>query len=88
MDPHWKFAKYDLKYLEDPKNVYGGDEQIHTIVRKGLKEEHPAAYAMLDRFEWTPDDMAKVMVEVQEGKKPEEAAVHGSATMPTRRTNG
>lgn len=72
--PHWKFAKYDLKYLEDPKNVYGGDEQIHTIVRKGLKEEHPAAYAMLDRFEWTPDDMAKVMVEVQEGKKPEEAA--------------
>ncbi|MBP1156723.1 MULTISPECIES: glycine betaine ABC transporter substrate-binding protein [unclassified Paenibacillus] len=72
--PHWMFAKYDLKYLEDPKNVYGGDEQIHTIVRNGLKDEHPSAYAMLDRFEWTPDDMAKVMVDVQEGKKPEEAA--------------
>ncbi|WP_019533464.1 glycine betaine ABC transporter substrate-binding protein [Paenibacillus ginsengihumi] len=72
--PHWKFAKYDLKYLEDPKNVYGGDEQIHTIVRKGLKDEHPSAYDVLDRFEWTPDDMAKVMVSIQDGEKPEAAA--------------
>jgi glycine betaine/proline transport system substrate-binding protein len=72
--PHWMFAKYDLKYLEDPKGVYGGDEQIHTIARKGLKDDQPSAYQMLDRFEWTPDDMAKVMVAIQEGKKPEEAA--------------
>lgn len=72
--PHWMFAKYDLKYLQDPKGVYGGDEQIHTIARKGLQSEQPSAYQMLDRFEWTPDDMAKVMSAIQEGKKPEEAA--------------
>lgn len=72
--PHWKFAKYDLKYLADPKNVFGGDEQIHTIVRQGLKDEHASAYEMLDRFSWTPDDMAKVMVDIQDGKKAEEAA--------------
>ncbi|MFD0869052.1 Glycine betaine-binding protein precursor [Chlamydia abortus] len=72
--PHWKFAKYDLKYLEDPKGVYGADEEIHTIVRKGLKEDDPAAYEFLDRFEWTPADMEKVMVDVYEGMKPEEAA--------------
>ncbi|MFC7750954.1 glycine betaine ABC transporter substrate-binding protein [Paenibacillus thermoaerophilus] len=72
--PHWKFSKYDLKYLDDPKNIYGGDEQIHTIVRKNLKTDHPSAYAMLDRFEWTADDMGKVMLAVNDGKKPEEAA--------------
>ncbi|CAG7657072.1 glycine betaine ABC transporter substrate-binding protein [Paenibacillus allorhizosphaerae] len=72
--PHWMFAKYDLKYLKDPKGVYGGDEQIHTVVRNGLKADHPSAYSFLDRFEWTPEDMAKVMVAIQEGKKPEEAA--------------
>lgn len=72
--PHWKFAKMDLKYLEDPQNVYGGDEQIHTIVRQGLEEDQPAAYTFLDRFEWTPDDMAQVMVQIQEGAAPEEAA--------------
>ena len=72
--PHWMFAKYDLKYLKDPKGVYGGDEQIHTVVRQGLKADHPSAYSFLDRFEWTPEDMAKVMVAIQDGKKPEEAA--------------
>lgn len=72
--PHWMFAKMELKYLEDPKGVYGGDEQIHTIVRKGLKDDMKDAYTFLDQFEWTPDDMAGVMVAIQEGKSPEDAA--------------
>nr|WP_235918034.1 glycine betaine ABC transporter substrate-binding protein [Paenibacillus lutrae] len=72
--PHWKFAKMDLKYLEDPKNVYGGAEQIHTMARKGLKEDQPAAHQFLDQFEWTAEDMAQVMVAIQEGKSPEDAA--------------
>src|SRR5690606_18276306 len=48
--PHWKFAKMELKYLEDPLGIYGGDERIHTIVRKGLDQDHPDAYQFLDRF--------------------------------------
>ena len=72
--PHWKFAKMELRYLEDPLGIYGGDERIHTIVRKGLEQDHPDAYQFLDRFYWTPDDMAQVMVDIQEGMDPEEAA--------------
>lgn len=72
--PHWMFAKYELKYLSDPKGVFGKDEQIHTIVRNKLKEDAPSAYAMLDRFEWTPEEMAVVMSAITDGKKPEEAA--------------
>jgi len=72
--PHWKFGKMDLKYLEDPKGVYGGAEQIHTIVRQGLSDEHPEAYKFLDQFTWTPDDMAAVMVDIQEGAEPADAA--------------
>lgn len=64
--PHWKFAKWDLKYLEDPKKIYGGEEFIGTIVKKGLKEEKPDAYMFLDKFEWTPKDMAQVMIWNQE----------------------
>lgn len=72
--PHWMFAQMDLKYLDDPKGVYGGDEQIHTFVRKGLKDDQADAYTFLDRFEWTPNDMANVMVAIQNGKSPEDAA--------------
>ncbi len=64
--PHWKFAKFDLKYLKDPKNVYGGAEQINTIVRKGLKNDMPQVYEFLDKFKWTPADMEKVMLMNQE----------------------
>lgn len=65
--PHWKFAKWDLKYLEDPKSIYGGQEEIHTIVRKGLQKEMPDVYQFLDKFSWTLNDMQQVMIWNQEG---------------------
>ncbi|MED4350796.1 glycine betaine ABC transporter substrate-binding protein [Schinkia azotoformans] len=72
--PHWKFVKFDLKYLEDPKGVYGEEENIHTITRNGLVEDHPNAVKVLDQFHWTADDMSTVMVMIEEGTKEEEAA--------------
>ncbi|MCK0744987.1 glycine betaine ABC transporter substrate-binding protein [Chromohalobacter nigrandesensis] len=64
--PHWMFARWDLKYLDDPKNVYGGAEHINTVVRQGLKDDMPEAYAILDNFEWTPEQMGEVMLMNQE----------------------
>ena len=72
--PHWKFARWDLKYLDDPKGVFGGSEQIHTIVTPDLEQRAPEAFRFLDRFYWTPDDMAAVMVMIQDGMEPMEAA--------------
>ena len=65
-NPHWKFSAYDLKYLEDPKGTFGGSENINTIVRKGLEEDMPNAYKILDRFNWEPQDMEAVMFDAQE----------------------
>ena len=67
--PHWKFAKYDLKYLEDPKGVYGGEEQIRTIGRTGLQADLPEAYQILSNFNWSEADMGEVMIAIQEGEK-------------------
>ncbi|AVI64127.1 glycine betaine ABC transporter substrate-binding protein [Halomonas sp. GFAJ-1] len=73
--PHWMFARFDLKYLEDPEGVYGGAEQIHTVVRQGLKDDMPEAYAILDAFAWTPEQMGEVMLMNQEdGADPYESA--------------
>lgn len=72
--PHWMFTKFDLKFLEDPKGSFGKAENIHTIVRKDLKKDEPTAYDVLDRFYWTPEEMADVMLQVNEGVDPEKAA--------------
>ncbi|WP_078378690.1 glycine betaine ABC transporter substrate-binding protein [Sutcliffiella halmapala] len=72
--PHWMFAKYDLKYLEDPKGIFGEAEKIETFTRIGLKDDQPSAYKVLDQFHWTNDDIGEVMVAIQEGTDPAEAA--------------
>ncbi|SDQ86325.1 glycine betaine ABC transporter substrate-binding protein [Virgibacillus salinus] len=66
-NPHWTFAKYpDMKYLDDPKGIYGTEEVIKTIARQGLKEEKPNAYKLVDQFKWDVKDMESIMYESQE----------------------
>lgn len=36
--PHWMFMDYDLKMLDDPENVFGGYEEIHSYAREGLRK--------------------------------------------------
>lgn len=72
--PHWKFARWDLKYLKDPKGIYGGEEHIATIVRKGLKEDMPEVYNFLDNFHWTLPEIGQVMGWIADGTEPYDAA--------------
>jgi len=60
--PHWKFGRWELKILNDPKNFFGKEETINTVVRKGLKEDMPEVYAFLDKFSWDSEDISAVMV--------------------------
>ena len=72
--PHWKFAKYDLKYLEDPKGSYGQSEQIHTLANKEFTQAHPEVAAMLKKFELNDQQIGTLEGYINEGMKPEEAA--------------
>ncbi len=72
--PHWMFSTYDLKFLKDPHQSFGKVEDIHTIVRKGLKQDAPGAYTILDQFSWKPADMEKVMTDIKDGSDPADAA--------------
>ncbi|MCF8107105.1 MAG: glycine betaine ABC transporter substrate-binding protein [Desulfohalobiaceae bacterium] len=60
--PHWKFARWNLKFLKDPKGIYGGQESIHTMVREGFKLDRPEIYELLDNFYWEPQDMGQLMI--------------------------
>ncbi|VTS25113.1 ABC transporter permease/substrate binding protein [Streptococcus pseudoporcinus] len=72
--PHWMFSKYDLKYLKDPKKTLGSEENINSIARKGLKKDMPKLYKIVDKFYWTTADMESVMLDMNNGMKPEDAA--------------
>ncbi|EUJ21888.1 hypothetical protein MAQA_00825 [Listeria aquatica FSL S10-1188] len=44
------------------------------MVRKGLKKDMPSAYTVLDRFNWTAEEMSDVMLQVNDGTDPKKAA--------------
>ncbi|WP_430811145.1 MULTISPECIES: glycine betaine ABC transporter substrate-binding protein [unclassified Carboxylicivirga] len=60
--PHWIFGRYDLKYLEDPKGVYGQAETVETFARKGFKEEDPFAAKYFANFKLTDEQMGQMLM--------------------------
>lgn len=72
--PHWKFAAYDLKYLEDPNKSFGDEEHIATIVTPELEYKAKDVYTFLDNFHWTPEEMGEVMIMIEDGMEPYDAA--------------
>jgi glycine betaine/proline transport system substrate-binding protein len=41
-NPHWMFAEWQLRYLEDPQGVLGGRERIHALARQGFYQDFPS----------------------------------------------
>lgn len=69
--PHWMFSRWELKFLDDPKNAFGAGDDIDTIVRKGLKDDSPKAYCILSHFEWSADEMGALLsMNEQSGSDP------------------
>ena len=54
--PHWMNQRFDIRYLEDPKDAMGPTNdpaECSTIVRGGLQEDDPVAYAFMNALELT-----------------------------------
>ncbi len=82
--PHWMFAKWKLRFLEDPQNVYGAAEHVDTVANPALEAKAPEAAAFLKKFSWGPEEIGSVMLAVSEGAKPEQAAKDWIAKNPDR----
>lgn len=82
--PHWMFAKWDLRFLEDPKLVFGAAERIDTVANPKLKEKAADAAAMLSKLSWGPSDVGAVMLAIRDGAKPEQAAKDWVAANPDK----
>ena len=67
--PHWMNEAYDFDYLEDPKGALGDlseGSDVSTIVREGLAEKDPTAYAFMDRLELTGEQVETLEIEINQ----------------------
>ena len=65
--------RFDIRYLEDPKDAFGPTNdpaECSTIVRRGLREEDPAAHAFLDALELTEGQINGLEQEINEEGDP------------------
>lgn len=72
--PHWKFARWDIKFLEDPKNVYGDGEESFIIGRKGTQEDMPEVHEFIENFHLEMNEIEELMDMIEDGDNPEESA--------------
>jgi|SRR5690625_2232760 len=64
--PHYMFAEWDIKYLEDPEDVFGEVQEFTTLARTNFQEEMPEAYTLFEQFEWDVDEVEEAMIDMQE----------------------
>ncbi len=72
--PHWMFARWDLHFLEEPKNIFGGEESIHVVSRLGLEKDNPELYKFLDNFYFTDTQQLQMLMDSINTEKPLEVA--------------
>ena len=65
-NPHWAFAEYDLKYLEDPKNVYGDADDIFFMTRTDFSNDHPEIVEWMNNWQMDDDSLGSLMATIKE----------------------
>lgn len=72
--PHWMFARWNLKFLDDPKKVYGKSENLHTITRMDLAQDMPRVVTFLKRFRLDDKSLGSLMGAINDFSGPPEQA--------------
>ena len=65
----WMFY---LKFLDDPKKVYGDLEEIHAIAWKGFSEKDPFAAEFFGNIKLTTEELSSFMTVMKDARMDEE----------------
>lgn len=69
--PHWKFGRWDLKFLEqDEDKMMWETGNIHILGRLELDEDKPELAQFLRNMRLTDEELSDLMLEVQESTLP------------------
>lgn len=69
-EPHWIFARYEVKFLDDPENVFGEKENIFVVGSTGIIEEHPRAVRFFERMQLTEKQLNRLVYQVRLSEDP------------------
>ena len=72
--PHWLFSQVDVKFLEDPKSVYGKIENIHFITHEDFPETHPQVLEWMQNWKLNDSTLGSLMATIKDSESPEEGA--------------
>jgi glycine betaine/proline transport system substrate-binding protein len=72
--PHWAFSRYSLKVLEDPQGAWGQPDQMKAVATKGWSASNPELAGWLKNFKLSSDQIASMMVKLQDAGKGNEQA--------------
>ncbi|MFP4664349.1 MAG: glycine betaine ABC transporter substrate-binding protein [Bacteroidales bacterium] len=67
--PHYMWAEYDIKYLEDPKEVYPKDV-CAILSRQGFKDDYPKAAEFCKNFNLKEKELYDLMGKIKNGSDP------------------
>lgn len=70
--PHWMFSKWDLKFLDDPKSVYGDVENIYTLTRLDFKKDMPEVAEFFENFKMDDKELGSLMDDIENKEGNEE----------------
>lgn len=59
--PHWAFAKWNLRFLKDPKGDFSGPQHVDVLVRKGFREDYPEVARFLSNVHIPLQALQKAM---------------------------
>lgn len=71
--PHWKFAKYDIKYLDDPNLDFGAAEEVHALAHVDFSTNQPEVADMFKKFSMSDNEIGELLGWIADGMDPEEA---------------
>ncbi|MFE6095931.1 ABC transporter permease/substrate binding protein [Streptomyces massasporeus] len=67
--PHWAYNDYDLKKLKDPKGAWGDGDGVHTLSRKGFKDDDPTVAGWLKNFSMSEKQLTSLEAEINKAGK-------------------
>ena len=63
--PHWKWERFDLRYLDDPKGTLGGEEHVDAIASPALVESEPEITDFIRRMTFELDQINPMLAEAE-----------------------